>query len=243
MRTAAAAAITFLAMACAEPPPAEQPPQDPPRVAVSYPFALTPAQQAGKAIFETMCWTCHGSSGHGDGPAVLAGAVSPPPSLVSGDLAGLAADQLTRRFRATIGQEDGGHPHMQYVASLLQPERFAEALAYVSILPYPPEIPGSAMAGRGLYETRCQGCHGPTGLGDGAAAEFLVLASPANFQTDTLVAARDWDGVFTRIKQGGGVHGSSMPPWGIMLSDAEIWDLVAYVASFQPGALSAPPGG
>jgi hypothetical protein len=63
----------------------------------------------------------------------------------------------------------------------------------------------------------------------------------ADFTTDTLIAARDWEAVFRRIREGGrAVHGSSMPPWGIFLSVAETWDLVAFLGTFQPGALSKP---
>ena len=32
-----------------------------------------------------------------------------------------------------------------------------------------------------------------------------------------------------------------MPPWGILLSEGEIWDVVAYLATFQPGLVSEPP--
>ena len=77
----------------------------------------------------------------------------------------------------------------------------------------------------------------------GTAADVLLVA-PAQFPSDTLIAARDWEGLFRRIREGGEVHGSSMPPWGIMLSEDEMWDLVAYIASFQGGdVLSDPPTG
>jgi mono/diheme cytochrome c family protein len=64
---------------------------------------------------------------------------------------------------------------------------------------------------------------------------------PADFTTDTLIAARNWEAVFRRIREGGrAVHGSSMPPWGIVLSEEETWDVVAFLATFQPGVLSRP---
>ena len=76
---------------------------------------------------------------------------------------------------------------------------------------------------------------------DGPAAAALTEVRPQDFQTDTLLAARDWGGVFARIRDGGqSVHGSAMPPWGILLSEGEIWDVVAYLATFQPGLLRAP---
>jgi mono/diheme cytochrome c family protein len=208
---------------------------------VPMPFHLSDALQEGKVVYETMCWSCHGPAGRGDGPAVQAGSVAPPRDFTSGVFSGITATQLQADFRAQVGGLDSGHPHMQNVLSIIDAEAFALALAYIPALIYPPEIPGSAMAGRENYILRCQGCHGPTGMGNGAGAEVLEV-SPANFQQDTLLAFRNFDAAYQKIRTGGGgVHGSSMPAWGVMLSDGDVWDLVAFISSFQPGVLSAPP--
>jgi mono/diheme cytochrome c family protein len=205
------------------------------------PFPLTAMQQEGRIIYETMCWTCHGNAGRGDGPAVAAGSIPAPPSFHAREYAESSTEELQRRFSAVIAGADPRHPHMQYVTSLLRPERFAQALSFIPALSYPPEIPGSALAGKRLYDFRCSGCHGLSGRGDGPASPSLVLMAPADFTTDTLIAARSWEAVFQRIREGGReVHGSSMPPWGIVLSVEETWDLVALLATFQPEALSRP---
>jgi hypothetical protein len=34
-----------------------------------------------------------------------------------------------------------------------------------------------------------------------------------------------------------------MPAWGVMLNDGDVWDLVSYISTFQPGVLSPPPTG
>jgi len=206
------------------------------------PVVLTAQQEEGRVIYETMCWTCHGPAGRGDGPAIQPRGIAAPPTFHTEDFARSSAASLVQRFSASMDGADADHPHMQQVSSLLRPERFAEALAYVAALSYPPEIPGSAIAGKTLYEARCTGCHGPAGRGDGPVASTLVDVRPQDFHSDTLLAARNWDGVFTRIREGGqSVHGSSMPPWGILLSDPEIWDLVAYLSTMQPGLVSDPP--
>jgi mono/diheme cytochrome c family protein len=205
------------------------------------PVVLSATQQEGRQIYETMCWTCHGSAGRGDGPAVQPRAVEEAPSFQTAEYANATAESLLDRFAASMEGADPAHPHMATVASLLQPDRFAAALSFIPVLSYPTEIPGSALAGEKIYEARCTGCHGPDGRGDGPAAAALTDVKPQDFRTDTLLAARNWDGVFARIHDGGqSIHGSAMPPWGILLSEGEIWDVVAYLATFQPGLLGDP---
>ena len=204
------------------------------------PFELTAEQESGRLVWQTVCWTCHGEAGRGDGPAVQAGSVPAPPDLHADPIASMSAQELERRFRRAMEGQDPTHPHMRSVGELLKPEVFADALAFVPALVWPEEVYGSAFAGRERYEELCMSCHGEKGEGHGTAADVLVVP-PAQFPTDTLIAAEDWQGVFDRIKSGGQVHGSAMPPWGVMLSDAEIWDLVAYLGSFQAERLSPPP--
>lgn len=242
MRKVTALSLTLFAVACGgpEPQPADTGAQSL-AAAEDAPIALTPLQEEGRQIYQTICWTCHGPAGRGDGPAVKAGAVAAPPSFHAKDYAEAPVDRLERRFRVGMEGADPNHPHMQYVASVIRPERFRAALSYIPALSYPPEIPGSTIAGQKLYNFRCAGCHGEDGRGNGPAAESLQPMKPADFTRDTLIAAKDWDAVYNRIREGGQkVHGSSMPAWGIVLSDAEIWDLVAYLATLQPGLLSPP---
>lgn len=207
------------------------------------PFQLTAEQEEGKVVYETVCWSCHGSAGRGDGPAVRAGSVAAPRDFTASSFSGMTATRLQADFRAEVGNLSQGHPHMQNVLSIVDVDAFAAALAYIPALTYPPELPGSAIAGRTNFILRCQGCHGPNGLGNGPGAEVLDLA-PANFTQDTLLLSRNFEAAFQKIRGGGGgVHGSSMPAWGVMLSDGDVWDLVAYISTFGPGILSPPPGG
>lgn len=201
--------------------------------------ALNPVQQEGQVVFESVCWTCHGSAGHGDGPARTADIV--PPTFMTPDYALASEGTLRQRFQASLSDADPEHPHMQYVARLVQPESFDAALSYIPALAYPPEIPGSAINGGRIFQFRCSGCHGVAGRGDGPAAAGLVEVKPVDFTTDTLVASRDWDAVYNKIRAGGDhVHGSLMPAWGVVLSNPDVWDLVGYLATFQPGLVSKP---
>jgi len=231
--------------ACAEPeqaPPAQSAPAVTAQVAVHDAVTLTPEQQAGRVTFEGVCWTCHGAGGHGDGPARTQDIQ--PPTFHTRDYATASQATLMQRFQASLAGEDPSHPHMQHVAKLVKEESFAAALAYVPALAYPPEIPGSAIHGQQIYQFRCAGCHGAAGRGDGPGAANLVDVKPVDFTTDTLVATGDWDRVFAKVRAGGDrVHGSTMPAWGTVLNDADMWDLVAYLATFQPGLVLAPSWG
>lgn len=243
-----AAALATSAGACGN-PNAQAPTQEAgaaaaaPETGEHVPFDLNPTQQTGRTIFQMVCWTCHGQSGRGDGPAVKAGSITTaPPSFQTEGYARAKPDELERRFRAAMAGADPNHPHMQYVASIVKPEEFTAALSYVPVLAYPPEIPGSAWGGKAIFDFRCAGCHGKDGRGDGPAAETLIEVRPADFTRDTLIAQHNFDGLYQRIREGGrAVHGSAMPPWGVILSEGEIWDLVAYLATFQKGVLSPPP--
>lgn len=206
------------------------------------PFSLTAEQEEGRVVYETMCWSCHGSAGRGDGPAVQVGSVTAPRDFNAGTFSGVTATQLKAEFRARAEGLDEDHPHMRNVLSIVDEDAFAQALAYIPALTYPSALPGSAMAGRTTYVLRCQGCHGSDGRGGGPGADVLEVR-PADFTRDTLLAAGNFEAAFEKIRRGGGgVHGSSMPAWGVMLSDGDVWDLVAYVSTFQPGVLPPPPG-
>ena len=248
MRKLALFAITTALAACAEPsetPPAGSAPATTAVAAASevhLALTLSPEQQSGKVTFESVCWTCHGSGGHGDGPASTP--TVKPPTFHTPDYASASQALLLQRFQASMQGADASHPHMQYVVKLVTEESFKAALAYIPMLTYPPEIPGSAAHGQDIYQYRCAGCHGTSGRGDGPGAAGLVDVKPVDFTTDTLVAAANWDAMFARIRQGGDrVHGSIMPAWGQVLGDGDVWDLVAYLATFQPGVVAPPSWG
>jgi mono/diheme cytochrome c family protein len=235
MRELALITIVIVGAACAEPEtvPVTVEPEH-------VPLQLTPELETGRVIYETVCWTCHGPYGRGDGPAVRDGTTPAPPSLQTEGFTA-TAERLRQAIEAGLEQGDPLYAHMQFVMDLINPERLPEVLAFLPVLAYPPEIPGSTLAGEALYALRCAGCHGADGRGTVSTSEFVMWASPPDFRTDTLVAARNWDGVFERIREGGRLlHRSPMPAWGLAFSDSDIWDLVAYIATFQPGVLSEP---
>lgn len=84
------------------------------------------------------------------------------------------------------------------------------------------------------YAQLCAGCHGAKGDGDGPAGVALVPKPRA--LTDAAWQASVDDARITKvIKDGGPSVGlsASMAPWGAVLSDAEIAEMVAFVRSLK----------
>lgn len=84
----------------------------------------------------------------------------------------------------------------------------------------------SAVSGSVLFAAHCAECHGATGQSDGASVSKLptpppVLADPATLRGLT---PRDVYAVITQ-----GRLDKFMPPFGESLTDAQRWDLAAYV--------------
>lgn len=83
------------------------------------------------------------------------------------------------------------------------------------------------------YQQFCASCHGAAGGGDGPAGVALN-PKPRAFTDKQWQASVNDDRIYTAIKSGGAAVGISpmMAPWGGVLSDAEIKDMVALVRSF-----------
>jgi mono/diheme cytochrome c family protein/plastocyanin len=102
--------------------------------------------------------------------------------------------------------------------------------------------------GKQLYAENCAACHGENGAGDGVFADDLKAAGESSMQNmsgvDDMSMQRPAD--FTDLKrmlgaspallQGkilrGGM-GTGMPMWGSIFTEEQIWDLIAYLYSFQ----------
>jgi mono/diheme cytochrome c family protein len=103
--------------------------------------------------------------------------------------------------------------------------------------PAPADVKPDAAKGAALYAANCASCHGAAGAGDGPAGAALV-PKPARHDDGVYMNALTNEHLFKVVKLGGPAVGKSpmMAPWGGMLSDAQIWDLVAFVRT-----LAKPP--
>ena len=130
------------------------------------------------------------------------------------------------------------------ITSLTEKQRW-DVVAYIWKSNTTPE---SLANGRDLYSQNCAACHGERGGGDGVFADDLAASGEASMQTmtgaDNMMMQTPVDftnvtrmlGASPALLQGkilrGGM-GTGMPMWGSIFTEEQIWDLIAYLYSFQ----------
>jgi len=108
--------------------------------------------------------------------------------------------------------------------------------------------PEALANGKQLYAQNCAACHGESGAGNGVFANDLAEVGKASTQTMTgaenMTMQKPADftdpkrmlGASPALLQGkilrGGM-GTGMPMWGSIFTEEQIWDLIAYIYSFQ----------
>lgn len=103
--------------------------------------------------------------------------------------------------------------------------RAVEFAGFSRILPIDDARIGDVERGRAYYAQVCVPCHGVRGDGTGEWA-YRITPKPADL-TGARVAARSDVELFRIITDG--VPGTAMMGWHRQLSDAQRWQLVAYV--------------
>ena len=101
-----------------------------------------------------------------------------------------------------------------------------------------PDNPATVAAGRALYQSNCAVCHGPKGLGDGAAAQTL---NPKPFNLQIHVPQHAPGELEYWIANG--IAFTAMPAWGAIdpdtgkpkLSETERWEIVRYLQALAAG--------
>lgn len=190
--------------------------QSPAGLAVAPPQGASQAElAAGKSRFDKLCTTCHGKAGDGQ----------PGHAPRLQQRADLEADFI--RERITSGKH--GEHAMPAWGTVLKPADIDELVAYVSWLsrrsgavaqaavpPFSLDDPTRIEAGRKRFNKTCAGyCHGFEGIG-GRAPDFKGRKDlPVQTVFETITHGRVGDDV--------------MPPWGDAFSEAQIWELVAYI--------------
>ena len=89
----------------------------------------------------------------------------------------------------------------------------------------------SVERGKKDYALHCVSCHGVNALGDGPAASSLD-PKPTNLKA---MSGAHTDGDFSwKIANGRG----AMPPWGSVLQENQIWDLVNFIQDLKNNHVS-----
>lgn len=83
-------------------------------------------------------------------------------------------------------------------------------------------------AGERLYRANCAACHGPSGQGDGPAAESLDPA-PTNIARLARMPMAGDAYLYWTIAEGGVPVGSAMPPYEDSLDEQQIWQVILYL--------------
>lgn len=92
----------------------------------------------------------------------------------------------------------------------------------------------AAVPGKATYETYCAACHGVDGKADGPGA-LAMNPKPRAFTDKTWQSKVDDAHIAKVIKEGGASVGlsASMAPWGAVIKDDELKDVVSYVRQFS----------
>ncbi len=95
------------------------------------------------------------------------------------------------------------------------------------------DLRGDAAAGARVYQQFCSLCHGVGGKGDGPGAQ--TDPPPADHSDRAYMASLSDAHLYQVIAQGGASVGKSplMTPWGGVLSDEQIRDLIAHLRALS----------
>jgi cbb3-type cytochrome c oxidase subunit III len=182
----------------------------------------------GARIYSSLCASCHGRYGRGDGPLVEDLKIHPPDFIGSDWLAGRSDEEIVKELRS------GSHPSMA-VATVLDESALRDAISWVRKL----SVPGkyvSLQRGRDIYNASCWVCHGRDGDGQGPAANTLEGAKPRDFTSAAFVIEGREDEVARTISVGAAAsfHGSPlMPAWSSQLPPQQIRDVVEYLKTLK----------
>ena len=124
--------------------------------------------------------------------------------------------------------QEPGAEAQAHAGSILLPQKRTTLLSRAQLRGYAP------------YQFYCAACHGMRGNGDGINAKNLSI--PPRRHSNASYMANLSDAYLSRvIKEGGTSQGLSplMPPWGGVLSDKEILNLIAFLRILPEGRMVA----
>lgn len=215
---------------------------------------------SGRYVYEQNCVTCHGLEG--DGRGEMADSVGVKPRSFRSGLFKYRStpwgklpttDDLLRTVRnGRTGTAMGMFTHLtnqqqravvEYLKFFSPKWRKPENHAAPIALPPQPQWFADeaqrdlrATAGKPLFQTICATCHGPKGDGKGPAAAGLknddgTPASPADLRLAHLRSGDEPIDIFRTLATG--LNGTPMVSFADALSDAQKWDVIAYILTLR----------
>lgn len=187
------------------------------------PTTAPASSSRGAQLFQRDCAHCHGATGDGNSP-VRATLHPKPLDLTRFQLSDAYVLQVlhdgipgTDMPAWHVAREADLREEAAYTTRLAHPDALTDQDSYAA----PDAL---AEAGKRVYETHCQRCHGPSGSGDGPDAR-KYRPRPASFHG----IRPSFEGA-SRVIQNG-IAGTAMPSW-TLLTPQEIQAVTYYVRSF-----------
>jgi mono/diheme cytochrome c family protein len=219
----------------------------------------------GRYLYQRHCVPCHGPRGDGRGEMGLTVVPRPrdftrgifkyrttPSGMLptDGDLERTVREGVSGTampaFAGTLNGRDI-RAVVQYVKDFSV--KWDRRDLYAKPLPLPPmpawfNDPAAtathAESGRTLFQTACVSCHGEQGRGDGPAVTpelkdvWGFAAQPADLTRPVLRSGRELTDVYKVLVTG--LNGTPMAGFLEATTEAQRWDLVAFIASLRTGA-------
>ncbi len=202
---------------------------------------------AGRLVYMKRCWMCHGDAGQGEGPDAV-DFVPVAANFTDDEFDTMPDYELMWKvsegigntampiWRLLLSEEDRWNAIAYLKATFVSPSEPEEVddnppPAYQEIDPEPyANTPDARERGKATYKELCLGCHGTMAAGNGKYGRAL-LPTPADLTEDpALTADEGW--WFWRVSEGvvgdEGMHPTAMPPWRLVLSEQERWEVVWY---------------
>jgi len=187
-------------------------------------LASESSPDAGAMLWAHNCAGCHGASGRGDGPA--AQWLRPQPT-------NLAEHEYTQGRLAEAlwnGVHGSSMPAWRDHSSADRAALAEVVMGFADPQPGPTPSAPQLAQGQQVYAQHCASCHGPTGGGDGFAANDLpVPIAPTDFRSQRI----DYAGALRVLRDG--IDGTSMVGWTERLGDDEIEAVAHYVRNLFEG--------
>lgn len=188
---------------------------------------------SGRKLYLTYCSTCHGRDGKGHGEAAEFLERNPSDHTEDKRMSKKTDEELYN-----IISQGGEAAHkaktMPPWTTTLSTQQIWDIVAFIRILHRQYNYTGVASKAAENFTRYCSVCHGQNGKGNGTIAAAFT-PRPKNLADPEYAGNRSRMDIYFAIMGGGKAVGKSqyMPPWGEVLSQQEMWDLVSYVQSIS----------